>query len=46
MNKPVKKIPAWHTGQKATKALEEEADNLLPEIYVCIRAKVMLTTNL
>ena len=46
MNKPVKKISARHTGRKAAKASEEEADNLLAEIYVCIGAKVMLTTNL
>ena len=46
MNKPVKKISAWHIGRKAAKASEEEADNLSAEIYVCIRAKVMLTTNL
>ena len=46
MNKPVKKISARHTGRKAAKASEEEADNLSAEIYVCIGAKVMLTTNL
>ena len=45
-NQPVKKIPARHTGRKAGKASEEEADNLSVEIFVCISAKVMLTTNL
>ena len=42
----VKKILAWHTGQKTVKATEEEADNLSKELCVCIGAKVMLTTNL
>jgi ATP-dependent DNA helicase PIF1 len=46
LNRPIKKISACHTGRKAAKALEEEADNLLAEIYMCIEAKVMLTTNL
>ena len=46
LNWPIKKISACPTGRKAAKALEEEADNLLAEIYVCIGAKVMLTTNL
>jgi ATP-dependent DNA helicase PIF1 len=45
-NWPVKKISAQHTGQKAAKVLEEEAENLLPEVHICIGAKVMLTTNL
>ena len=36
MNKPVKKISAQHTGQKATKASEEEADNLSAKIYMYI----------
>jgi hypothetical protein len=46
LNWPIKKILACHTGQKATKVSEEEADNLLAEIHMCIGAKVMLTTNL
>jgi ATP-dependent DNA helicase PIF1 len=46
LNRLIKKISACHTGQKAAKASEEEADNMSAEIYVCIRAKVMLTTNL
>ena len=45
MNKPVRKISVRHTGRKAAKASEEEADNLSAEIYVCIGAKVMLTTK-
>jgi ATP-dependent exoDNAse (exonuclease V) alpha subunit len=46
LNWPIKKISARHTGRKAAKTSEEEADNLSAEIYVCIGAKVMLTTNL
>ena len=45
-NQPVKKIPARHKGQNAVKATEDEADNLCPEIHVCIGARVMLTSNL
>ena len=45
-NRPVKKISARHTGRKAAKAIEEEAEGLSVEIFVCIGAKVMLTTNL
>jgi hypothetical protein len=45
LNRPIKKISACYTGRKITKTLEEEADNLSAEIYVCIGAKVMLTTN-
>src|SRR3981081_1663269 len=45
-NRPVMKILACHKGRNAAKATEEEADNLCPDIYVCIRAWVMLTTNL
>jgi ATP-dependent exoDNAse (exonuclease V) alpha subunit len=44
--KPVKKILARHKGRNAVKATEDEADNLCPEIHVCIGARVMLTTNL
>ena len=43
---PVKKIVAHHTGRNASKATEEEADNLSPDIHICIGARVMLTTNL
>jgi ATP-dependent DNA helicase PIF1 len=45
-NKPVQKILARHKGHGAAKATEDEADNLCPELYVCIGARVMLTTNL
>jgi hypothetical protein len=44
-NRPVKKIVAHHKGQGAAKATEEEADNLCPDLHVCIGAWVMLTTN-
>jgi ATP-dependent DNA helicase PIF1 len=46
VNRPVKNILACHKGRNASKATEEEADNLCPDIYVCIGARVMLTTNL
>lgn len=45
-NRPVKKIIALHKGRNAAKATEDEADNLCPDIHVCIGARVMLTTNL
>ena len=45
-NMPVKKITAQHKGRNASKATYEEADNLYSEIYVCISARVMLTSNL
>ena len=45
-NRPIKRIKACHRGRSAAKATEDEADNLSPEICVCIGARVMLTTNL
>jgi ATP-dependent DNA helicase PIF1 len=45
-NRPVKKVLAYHKGRNATKATKEEANNLCLEIHVCVRARVMLTTNL
>ena len=45
-NAPVKKVLAQNTGRNASKATDEEADNLYPEICVCIGARVMLTSNL
>jgi hypothetical protein len=45
-NRPVKKILARYKGQNAVKAIEDEADNLCPEIHVYIRARVILMTNL
>ena len=45
-NQPVKKILAKHTGRNASKASDEEADNLPTELLVCIGARVMLTVNL
>jgi ATP-dependent exoDNAse (exonuclease V) alpha subunit len=44
-NRPVKKILAYHKGRNAAKATEDEADNLCPDIHMCIGARVMLTTN-
>jgi hypothetical protein len=45
-NRPVKKILSLHTGRNASKASDEEADNLPTELLVCIGAQVMLTANL
>jgi len=46
INRPVKKILARHKGRKAAKATEEEADNLCLDLHMCIRARVMLISNL
>ena len=35
-----------HTGRNASKASDEEVDNLPTELLLCIGAQVMLTTNL
>lgn len=45
-NQPVQKILSKHTGRNASKASDEEADNLPTELLVCVGAQVMLTTNL
>jgi hypothetical protein len=45
-NQPVKQLTVKHKGRNAVKATEEEADNLFAEIPICIRACIMLTTNL
>jgi hypothetical protein len=45
-NRLVKKILAYYRGRNAAKATKDEADNLCPDIHVCIRAWVMLITNL
>ena len=46
LNQPVKTVKAQHRGRNAAKASEEEADNLGPELQLCLQARVMLTTNL
>ena len=47
LNQPVKKVDAQNRGRDAGKAPEDEADNLAPSLHlICIRARVMLTTNL
>ena len=46
VNRPVKKILAHHKGWNAAKATKDKVDNLCLDIHVCIRAQVMLTTNL
>jgi ATP-dependent DNA helicase PIF1 len=45
-NRPVKRILSEHTGRNASRASDEEADNLPTELLVCIGAQVMLTANL
>ena len=45
-NRPVKKILAYYKGRNTAKATEDKADNLCLDIYICIRAWVILTTNL
>ena len=45
-NKPIKKILACYKGRGTAKATEDKADNLYPDIYICIGARVILTTNL
>jgi hypothetical protein len=42
----VKILTAVNQGWNAEKATEDKADNLLNKIYVCIRAWIMLSSNL
>ena len=42
----MKKVEAQNRGRDAGKAPEDEADNLAPNLHLCIGARVMLTTNL
>jgi hypothetical protein len=46
VNHPVMAVHAQHRVLNATRATEEEADNLCPELQLCQQARVMLTTNL
>lgn len=46
LSKPVKIIVARNTGRNAVKATDDEADNLVAELHVCVGAQVMLTANL
>jgi hypothetical protein len=41
---PVMTVHAQHRVLNATRATEEEADNLCPELQLCLQARVMLTT--
>ena len=43
---PVKIIAAVNKGRNAEKASEDEAENLSNTIYLCIGARVMLSSNL
>ena len=42
LKRPAKRIPASHKGLNATKATEQEADNLCADIFPCIGVRVML----
>lgn len=46
VNQPVKVLKAVNKGRNAQRATEDEANNLAPELYLCISARVMLTANL
>jgi hypothetical protein len=46
LNQPIKRLTGQHRGRNAIKASREEADNLSPELLVCIGARIMLTSNL
>ena len=46
LNVPIKILAAVNRGRDAEKATEEEADNLPNRMYICIGARVMLSTNL
>lgn len=39
VNQPVKTVLAQYKGQNAVKASEEEADNLGPELQLCLQAR-------
>jgi ATP-dependent DNA helicase PIF1 len=43
---PIKIVTAVNQGRNAHKATEEEANNLQNTVYLCIRARIMLSTNL
>ena len=45
-NQLIKRIKVCYKGRNAAKATEDEADNLSPEVSLCIRVQVILTTNL
>ena len=45
-NMLIKIVTAMNQGQNAYKATKEEADNLQNTVYLCIRACIMLSTNL
>jgi hypothetical protein len=43
---PVKKVVGRHRGASASKATEEQADNLSAEIFLAVKARVILRKNL
>jgi hypothetical protein len=46
LDRPVIKVVARHRGRNAAKAPEDDANGLLSKLYICIGARVMLTSNL
>jgi hypothetical protein len=46
LRRPVKKLIAQHTSRDAIRATEDKANNLTTELFICIGAYIMLTTNL
>ena len=45
IGQPVKKIVAHHTGRNVSKATEEEADNLSPDIHIVVGSDLPLSTS-
>ena len=45
-NMPIKILTIVNRGRDAEKATEDEADNLPNKIYICIGARIMLSSNL
>jgi hypothetical protein len=42
----IKRLLARYIGPKAAIATEEEADNLAPKLYLCLKTRVILIINL
>ena len=43
---PIKILTVVNQGRDVEKATEDKADNLPNKIYICIRAQIMLSSNL
>ena len=46
LGQPIKKIIAKYIGYNATRAIDEEANNLSPKLYIYINTYIILITNL